>query len=159
MKAGKAPSNAILKVGARPQTQRWHNHSDAKKNNPIPNPNRRTPMSLFVRPKMPHPRISSGHSSGNESNCRLCQRSRSEGMCARLKVLVSSRHSGPACIAVNTNSIAEKTVPISAADVSVPGFAIRFNDTRFEVQRQLKTKTTTDCTDITDWERSPRRPD
>ena len=49
-------------------------------------------------------------------------------MCARLKVLVSSRHSGPAFIAVSTSSMAEKAVPISAAEVSIPGFAIRFND-------------------------------
>jgi len=34
--------------------------------------------------------------------------------------------------------MAEKAVPISAAEVSIVGFAIRFSDTRFEIQRQLK---------------------
>ena len=62
--------------------------------------------------------------------------SRSEGMCARLKVQVSSRHNGPAFIAVSTSSMAEKTVPISAAEVSIPGFAIRFNDMRLEIERR-----------------------
>ena len=57
-------------------------------------------------------------------------------MCARLKVLVSSRHSGPAFIAVSTSSMAEKAVPISAAEVSIPGFAIRFNDMRLEIERR-----------------------
>jgi hypothetical protein len=55
--------------------------------------------------------------------------SRTEGMCARLKLPVSSRHNGPAFIAVSTNSMAEKAVPISTAAVSVPGLCIRFNDT------------------------------
>jgi hypothetical protein len=32
--------------------------------------------------------------------------------------------------------MAEKTVPISAADVSIPGFAIRFNDMRFEIEQR-----------------------
>jgi hypothetical protein len=54
--------------------------------------------------------------------------SRSEAMRARLKVLISSRHNGPAFIAVSTSSMAEKAVPISAAAVSVPGFGIRFTD-------------------------------
>ena len=49
-------------------------------------------------------------------------------MCARLSVLISSRHNGPAFSAVSTNSMAEKAVPISAAEVSIPGFGIRFND-------------------------------
>ena len=56
-------------------------------------------------------------------------------MCARLKVQVSSRHNGPAFIAVSTSSMAEKAVPISAAEVSVPGFGIRFNDMRLEIER------------------------
>jgi hypothetical protein len=54
--------------------------------------------------------------------------SATEAMCARLKVFVSSRHNGPACIAVNTSSMVEKRLPISAATVSVPGFGIRFSD-------------------------------
>jgi hypothetical protein len=41
---------------------------------------------------------------------------------------------------VNTSSIAEKSVPISAAAASIEGFAIRFNDMRFEIQRQFKNK-------------------
>jgi hypothetical protein len=49
-------------------------------------------------------------------------------MWARLKVLISSRHNGPAFIAVNTSSMAEKAVPISAAEVSIPGLGIRFAD-------------------------------
>ena len=57
-------------------------------------------------------------------------------MCARLKVLVSSRHNGPAFIAVSTSSMAEKAVPISAAEVSIPGFGIRFNDMRLEIERR-----------------------
>ena len=91
-------------------------------------------LSPSVNPNMPHPRSSSGQSSGNDSNCRLCQMSWSEGMCARLKVLVSSRHSGPAFIAVSTSSMAEKAVPISAAEVSIPSFVIRFNDMRVEIE-------------------------
>jgi hypothetical protein len=86
------------------------------------------PMSPSVSPNMPHPRTSSGQSSGHESNWRLCQMSRSEAMRARLMVLISSRHNGPAFIAVSTSSMAEKAVPISAAAVSVPGFGIRFTD-------------------------------
>src|SRR5215472_12433786 len=62
--------------------------------------------------------------------------SRSEGMCDRLKVLASSRHNGPAFIAVTTSSMAEKAVPISAADVSIPSFGIPFNDMRLEIERQ-----------------------
>lgn len=65
-------------------------------------------------------------------------------MCARLKVLVSSRHNGPALIAVSTSSMAEKAVPISTVAVSVPGLGIRFNDmtlrlTDGTVVRQLRT--------------------
>jgi hypothetical protein len=56
-------------------------------------------------------------------------------MLARLKVLVSSRHNGPAFIAVSTSSMAEKAVAISAAQVSIPSFGIRFNDTRLEIER------------------------
>ena len=62
--------------------------------------------------------------------------SRSEGMCARLKVPVSSRHNGPAFIAVRTKSMADKAVPISAAEVSIPDFAIRFTDMRLEIERR-----------------------
>jgi hypothetical protein len=57
-------------------------------------------------------------------------------MCARLKVQVSSRHNGPAFIAVNASSMAEKAVPISAATVSIPGFGIRFNDMRLEIEQR-----------------------
>src|SRR3954453_5886765 len=135
MNAGNPPSNAILKMGVRPPIQRWHSHSELRKNNPIPSPKTRMPISPSVRPNTAHPRTSSGQSSGNESNCRLCQTSRSEGMCARLKVLVSSRHSGPACIAVSTSSMAEKAVPISAAEVSIPSFGIRFEDIALEIGR------------------------
>ena len=60
--------------------------------------------------------------------------SRNEGVCARLKVLVSSRHSGPALIAVNTSSMAEKAVPISAAEVSIPSSVIRFTDMRLDIE-------------------------
>jgi hypothetical protein len=68
-------------------------------------------------------------------------------MWARLKVLVSSRHNGPAFIAANTNSMVEKAVPISAAAVSVPGFGVRFNDIASSlsdrtVARQLPTRNT-----------------
>ena len=136
MNAGKPPSNAILKIGVRPPIQLWHSHSEARRNNPIASPKIRMPISLSVSPNIPHPRTSSGQSSGNESNCRLCQTSRSEGMCARLKVLVSSRHSGPACIAVSTSSTAEKRVPISAAEVSIPSFSIRFNHMRLEIEQR-----------------------
>jgi hypothetical protein len=58
----------------------------------------------------------------------LRQMSLSEGMCARLKVLVSSRHNGPAFIAASTRSMAEKAVPINAAAVSALGFGIRFTN-------------------------------
>src|SRR5262245_41260193 len=136
MNAGKPPSNAIINLGARPPTQRWHSHSELRKNKPIPSPKIRMPISPPVSPNMPHPRTSSGQSSGHDSNCRLRQMSRSEGMCARLKVLVSSRHNGPAFVAVSTSSIAEKAVPSSAAEVSVPSFPIRFNDMRFEIERR-----------------------
>jgi hypothetical protein len=57
-------------------------------------------------------------------------------MCARLNVLVSSRHNGPAFIAANTSSVAETAVPIRAATVSTPGFDIRFNDTHLEIERR-----------------------
>jgi hypothetical protein len=57
-------------------------------------------------------------------------------MCARLKVLVSSRQSGPAFIAVSTSSVPERAVPIRAAEVSIRGFAIRFNDMRLEIERR-----------------------
>ncbi len=75
----------------------------------------------------------------------LCQMSRSEGMCARLNVLVSSRHNGPAFIAVSTSSMDEKAVPISAAAISVPDFGSRFNDVSLRltggtVARQLATR-------------------
>jgi len=50
--------------------------------------------------------------------------------------LVSSRHSGPAFIAVSTSSVAEKKVPISAAEVSIPSFPIRFNNMRLEIERR-----------------------
>jgi hypothetical protein len=68
--------------------------------------------------------------------------SRNDGICARLRVLVSSRHNGPAFIAVTTSSMAEKAVPISAAEISIPGFSIRFNVLRLSggpVARQLST--------------------
>ena len=94
------------------------------------------PISWLVNPNMPHPRSTNSQSNGHESNGRLFQRSRSEGICARLNVLVSSRHSGPAFIAVSTSSMAEKTVPISAAAVSVPSVGIRLNDMRFEIERR-----------------------
>src|SRR4029078_5444013 len=91
---------------------------------------------LAHRHKKPHPRPSSGQSSGNDSNCKLCQMSWSEGICARLKVLVSSRHNGPARLAVLSSSVAEKKVPISAAEVSIPSFPIRFNNMRLEIERR-----------------------
>jgi len=43
---------------------------------------------------------------------------------------------GPAFIAVSTSNIPENAVPISAAEVSVPGFGIRFNDMRLEIERR-----------------------
>ena len=70
----------------------------------------------------------------------------SEGMCARLKVLVSSRHNGPAFIAASTSSMAEKAVPISAAAVSVLGFGIRFSDNAVETDRQNFHPSITDST-------------
>src|SRR5438132_13976165 len=73
------------------------------------------------------------------------------GMCAKLRVPVSSRHSGPALIAVSTSSTAQKAVPISAAAVSVPSFAIRSNDMRLEIERRncrpSITSTRVTCTD------------
>ena len=57
-------------------------------------------------------------------------------MCARLKVAASSRQNGPAYIAVSTSSMTEKAVPMSAATVSIPGFGIRFDDMRLELERQ-----------------------
>src|SRR6266550_1486229 len=135
MNAGNPPSNAILKMGVRPPIQRWHSHSEVKKNKPIPSPKIRMPISPLVSPNMPHPRTRSGQSSGHESNCMLCQMSPSEGMWARLTVLVSSRHNGPAFIAVSTSSMLEKAVPISAAAVSIPGFGIRFNDIALRFDR------------------------
>ncbi len=56
-------------------------------------------------------------------------------MRATVKVLISSRHNGPAFIAVSTSSMAEKALPMSAAEVSIPGFRIRFNDMRLEIER------------------------
>jgi len=108
--------------------QRWQSHSEVRKNKPIPSPKIRMLISPSVSPNIPHPRTSIGQSSGHDSKCRLCQMSSSKGMRARLKVLVSSRHNGPAFIAVSTSSMAEKVVPISTAAVSVPGFGIRFTD-------------------------------
>jgi hypothetical protein len=49
-------------------------------------------------------------------------------MCAKLKVVASSRHNGPAFIAVSTSSMAERAEPISAAVVSAPDCTIRFID-------------------------------
>jgi len=39
-------------------------------------------------------------------------------------------------IAVSTSSMVEKAVPISVAAVSIPIFAIRFNDMRLEIERR-----------------------
>jgi len=126
----------MLKVGVCPPIQRWHSHSEVRKNKPIARPKNRMAKSLFVSPNIPHARTNNGQSSGHESNGRLCQMSRSEGMCAKSRVLVSSRHKGPQLIAVSTSSVAEKAVPISAAAVSVPGFGIGLNDNRLEIGRQ-----------------------
>jgi hypothetical protein len=43
-------------------------------------------------------------------------------------VLVSSRHRGPAYIAVSTSNIAENAVPANATAVSAPGFGNRVKD-------------------------------
>ena len=136
MNAGKPPSNAILKMGPRPPIQRWHSHSEVRNNKPIARPKIRMPMSLPVSPNMPHPRSRSGQSKGIESNCRLRHTSRREGICAKLRVLVSSRHNGPAFSAVSTSSTAEKVVPISVATVSILNFGIRFNGMRLEIERR-----------------------
>jgi len=61
---------------------------------------------------------------------------RSEGMGARLKMPISSRHIGPALIAVSTSSMAGIAVQISAAEVYSPGFGIRFDDVRLEIGRR-----------------------
>ena len=146
MNSGRPPSNAMLKVGVRPPIQRWHSHSEVRKNKPIARPKKRMAKSPFVSPNMPHPRTNSGQSSGHESNRRLCQTSRTEGICARFRVAVSSRHKGPELIAVSTSSVAEKAVPISAAAVSVPGFGIRFSDNAVETDRQNFHPSITDST-------------
>jgi hypothetical protein len=50
--------------------------------------------------------------------------------------LISSRHNGPAFVAVSTSSMVKKTVPISAATVSGPGFSLRFTDINSEIDRR-----------------------
>jgi len=86
------------------------------------------PESLPARPKKPHPRGSSGQRGGNDSQCMLSHNSFSEGIYATLMVLVSSRHKGPAYIAVRISNPAENTVPANATAVSAPGFGNRFKD-------------------------------
>jgi len=88
----------------------------------------RTLPSLPIRPSELPPRSSSGQRGGNDSNGRLFQISFSEDICARLRVFTSSRHSGPAFIAVKISRIAENVVPINAATVSAPGLDNRFNN-------------------------------
>jgi hypothetical protein len=83
------------------------------------------PASLSAIPRKLHPRRSSGQRGGNDSNVRLFQNSFSEGICATLRVLVSSRHRGPAYIAVRTSKIVENTVPANATAVSAPNFGGR----------------------------------
>ena len=61
-----------------------------------------------------------------------------EDICAKLNVVISSRHSGPAFIAASTSSMAEKAVPISAATVSIPRFGIRVSNMRLETERQTR---------------------
>ena len=85
-------------------------------------------MSLFTKPRKFNPRSSSGQSGGKDSNGILFHMFLNEGICAKLRVLTSSRHSGPAFIAIKPNNVAEKTVPIRAAVVSAVGFDSRFND-------------------------------
>ena len=84
--------------------------------------------SLPARPRKPHPRSSSGQRGGNDSQCMLSHNSFSEGICATLMVLVSSRHKGPAYIAVRISNPAENTVPANATMVSAPGFGYCFKD-------------------------------
>ena len=126
--AGRLPSSATLRIGARPPIQREHNHSEARKKNPTHNPKTRMPASLSTMPRKLHPRTSNGQRGGNDSNVRLFQNSFSEGICATLRVLVSSRHRGPAYIAVRTSNIAENAVPANATAVSAPGFGGRTGD-------------------------------
>src|SRR6516162_9506554 len=97
--AGRLLSKAMLRMGARARIQREHNQSDARKNKPMPNPKTRMPASLPVKPRKLYARSSSGQKSGNDSNGRLFHRPLNEGINATLKVLVSSRQSGPAFIA------------------------------------------------------------
>ena len=126
--AGRPPSSATLRIGARPPIQREHNHSEARKKTPTYNPRTRMPASLPAMPRKLHPRSSSGQRGGNDSNGRLFQNSFSEDICARLMVLVSSRHRGPAYIAVRTSKTAENTVPAKATAVSAPSFGNRSRD-------------------------------
>ena len=78
--------------------------------------------SLPAKPSQPQPRSSSGQSGGNDSNDMLRHSSGSEGICATLSVLISSRQSGPAYIAVRTSKTAKNAVPINAATLSAAGF-------------------------------------
>src|ERR1700690_1224258 len=98
--AGKLPSSAMLKKGERPPIQREHIHSDARKDKPTHNPKTRMAASLSGTPRKMHVRTSKGQSGGKDSNGRLFQKSFKDGICAMLSVLISSRHSGPAFIAV-----------------------------------------------------------
>src|ERR1017187_8108249 len=109
--AGRLPSSPMLRIGARPPIQREHSHSRVRKNRPTYSPKTRMLASLPARPRKPHPRRSSGQRGGNDSQCMLFHNSFSEGICATLMVLVSSRHTGPAYIAVRTSNTAENPVP------------------------------------------------
>src|SRR5208283_692514 len=123
--AGRLPSSAMLRIGARPPVQREHNHSEARKKKPTYSPRTRMPASLSAMPRKLHPRTSNGQRGGNDSNDRWFQNSFSEGICATLRVLVSSRHRGPAYIAVRTSNIAENAVPANATAVSASSFGGR----------------------------------
>ena len=77
--------------------------------------------SLLAIPAKLSPRKSNNQKGGKDSNGRLCQNSLSEGICARLILLVSSRHKGPALNVVRTNQTAATAVPVTAAICSRSG--------------------------------------
>ena len=127
--AGRLPSNATLRMGARPPIQREQSHSEARKHSPTHSPKTRM-LRVAVRqcPENHSPAAAAARAAEKIQMAGCLHRSFSEGICAILRVLTSSRHSGPAFIAVSTSSIAENAVPISATAVSTPGFGSCFND-------------------------------
>ena len=84
--------------------------------------------SLPAKPIRLHPRSNKGHNGGKDSKVWFCHNSLSEGIWATLAVLISSRHNGPAFIAVKTSKLAANNVPTTATRVSASSFNDRCRD-------------------------------